>query len=116
VSERVVVSLPDRANEFQALQAKQALEVGARLGFEVQIEYGDGSALEQIQQLFKHVHGGERPLALVASLARISHRILSAGCGLPGKPILRVGFCGSGCELLFGAQQRPPGSFMSPGK
>ena len=55
MSDKVVVALPDRANEFQHLQADDARAVGARLGIGVELLDADGNAILQIQQIFKFI-------------------------------------------------------------
>ena len=87
MGDEILVSLPSRDNEFQTLQAEDAQETASRLGLEVRIEYADGSALQQIQQLFKHIHGGDPPQAIVAEpvafegVRRVAQKATATGVG-----------------------------------
>jgi ABC-type sugar transport system substrate-binding protein len=87
VPDRVVVSLPDKDNEYQHLQARDAQAAGARLGLAVEILYADNTAVQQIQQLFKSLHAAERPTAVVVEplavegLERVAQKSAEAGVG-----------------------------------
>jgi ABC-type sugar transport system substrate-binding protein len=89
VNERsVVVSLPDRGNEFQQLQAADAEQTAKRLGLDLTIREADGNAVLQIQQLFKFIHAQERPRALVVEpvsldgMERVAQKAAAAGVGI----------------------------------
>jgi ABC-type sugar transport system substrate-binding protein len=113
---KVVVALLDADQEFQQLQARDARDAGARLGFDVEVSFAEGHAVVQIQQLFKHIHApeGERPAAIVVEAAtgegleRVARNAAKAGIGwalvnaragyveglrleYPGLPIFRLG-------------------------
>jgi ABC-type sugar transport system substrate-binding protein len=89
LSDKVVVALPDLANEFQHLQRDDARAVGARLGMEVEILDADRNAVLQIQQLFKYIHmQGEKPRAMVVEpvavegMERVTQKAAAAGIGM----------------------------------
>jgi ABC-type sugar transport system substrate-binding protein len=88
VSERsVVVSLPDRVNEFQRLQIADAEQTARRLGLQLELREADGNAVLQIQQIFKFVHASEPPRALVVEpvaevgMERVAQKAAAAGIG-----------------------------------
>jgi ribose transport system substrate-binding protein len=62
---RIVVSLPEKDNEFQLLQAVEARAAARRLGCEVELLYAGNSGIAQIQQIYKALGGEPRPRALV---------------------------------------------------
>jgi ribose transport system substrate-binding protein len=62
---KIVVSLPEKDNEFQLLQAVEARAAGRRLGFTVEMLYADNGGVAQIQQLYKAIHSQPQPRALV---------------------------------------------------
>jgi ribose transport system substrate-binding protein len=86
---KVVVALLNESQEFQQLQAEDARAVGHRLGLEVEVEFAQGHAVVQIQQLFRHIHAeaAARPLALVVEpaagdvLERVARNAVRAGVG-----------------------------------
>jgi len=86
---KVVVALLTAEQEFQQLQAGDARDAAARLGLDVEVVFGDGHAVVQIQQLFKHIHApeGERPAAIVVEAAtgegleRVAKNAVEAGIG-----------------------------------
>jgi ABC-type sugar transport system substrate-binding protein len=86
---RVVVALLNAEQEFQQVQARDARETGARLGFDVEVVFAAGHAVVQIQQLFKPIHApeGERPVAIVVEAAtaegleRVARNAVKAGVG-----------------------------------
>jgi ribose transport system substrate-binding protein len=86
---KVVVALLNEDQEFQQLQAKDARAAGERLGLEVEVDFAQGHAVVQIQQLFKHIHAdaSARPLALVVEpaagdvLERVARNAVKAGVG-----------------------------------
>ena len=89
MSDKVVVALPDRANEFQHLQADDARAVGARLGIGVELLDADGNAILQIQQIFKFIHAAqERPRAIIVEpvaiegMERVTQKAAAAGIGV----------------------------------
>ena len=87
MSEKVVVSLPDSANEFQLLQAADAQSTAARLGLDVEVLYADNNAVLQIQQIFKFIHAEHRPGAIVVEpvavegMERVVQKAASVGIG-----------------------------------
>jgi ABC-type sugar transport system substrate-binding protein len=86
---KVLVSLLTAEQEFQQVQAADARAAAARLGVEVEVEFGEGHAVVQIQKLFKHVHApeGARPAAIVIEpttgegLERVARNAVKAGIG-----------------------------------
>jgi len=62
---KIVVSLPEKENEYQLLQAVEARAAARRLGFTVELLYADNGGVAQIQQLYKAIHGQPSPQALV---------------------------------------------------
>jgi ribose transport system substrate-binding protein len=89
VSARVFVSLLSEEQDFQVMQAKDAREVGARLGLQVDVAFAQGNAVLQSQQLLKAVHApeGERPVAIVVEpvvgegFERVARNATRAGIG-----------------------------------
>lgn len=85
MNEKVVVSLPEKDNEYQVLQATDARTTGARLKLDVEVLYAEMSAVLQIQQLFKFVHATERPRAIIVEpvaadgLDRVAQKAAAAG-------------------------------------
>lgn len=86
---KVVVSLLSEEQEFQRMQAEDARQTAARLGFEVDVLFAENNAILQIQQLYGFVHApeGERPAAIVveavaeAGIPRIARNAARAGVG-----------------------------------
>ena len=86
---RVVVALLNAEQEFQQLQAKDALEAARRLKLDVDVSFAEGHAVVQIQQLFKHIHApaAERPVVIVVEpataegLERVARNAVKAGIG-----------------------------------
>ena len=62
---RIVVSLPQKDNEFQVLQAEEARSTAARHGVQIEVLYAEGSAVTQIQQLFTALRSEPRPQGIV---------------------------------------------------
>ncbi len=113
---KTVVSLLTAEQEFQQMQAADARAAAARLALEVEVEFAEGHAVVQIQQLFRHIHAPEadRPVAIVVEpttgegLERVARNAVKAGIGwvlvntrvayvdelraaCPGLPIAMVG-------------------------
>jgi ABC-type sugar transport system substrate-binding protein len=86
---RLVVSLTSEDQEYQALQGEDAREAGRRLGVEVEVLFAEDNAVQQIQQIFRHVHAPEveRPAALLVhtrapdGLERVARNAARAGIG-----------------------------------
>ncbi len=86
---KVVVALLNAEQEFQQLQAKDALEAARRLKLDVDVSFAEGHAVVQIQQLFKHIHApaAERPVVIVVEpataegLERVARNAVKAGIG-----------------------------------
>jgi ABC-type sugar transport system substrate-binding protein len=84
---RIVVSLPEKDNEFQLLQAVEARVVARRLGCQLDLLYADNSGVAQIQQLYKAIHSEPRPNALVVEpiamtgLETVVRKAAAAGIG-----------------------------------
>jgi ribose transport system substrate-binding protein len=87
LTRKVVVSLLTSDQEFQQMQAADARAAAARLGLEVELVYADNNAIQQIHQLYKHVHAAEdqRPAAIVIEavsrdgMERLARNALKAG-------------------------------------
>lgn len=88
MTDRVVVALPDRSNEFQHLQAADAQAAASRLGIEIEVLDADSNAILQIQQVFKFIHGQERPRAILIEpvatdgMERVAQKAAAAGIGV----------------------------------
>lgn len=86
---RIVVALLAEDQEFQRLQAREAVEAGERKGFQVELLYAENNAILQIQQLFKVIHApaAERARAIVVEtvvgegLQRVARAATAAGIG-----------------------------------
>ena len=87
VKRRIVVSLLTSDQEFQQMQAADARETAARVGIEVEVVFAENNAIQQIHQLFKHVHApeAERPAAIVVEavsrdgMERLARNAVKAG-------------------------------------
>jgi ABC-type sugar transport system substrate-binding protein len=85
LSDRIVVSLPEKENEFQLLQTADAHAAAGRLGLDVEVLYSENNAVLQIQQLFKVIHADPPPRAIVVepvalrSLERVAQAAVRAG-------------------------------------
>jgi ribose transport system substrate-binding protein len=86
---KVVVSLLTSQQEFQLMQAADAREAAARAGLEAEVLFAENNAIQQIHQLFQHVHAPDdaRPAAIVAEtvtgegLERVARSAVKAGVG-----------------------------------
>lgn len=86
---RLLIALYDSRNEFQVLQRQDAEAAATRHGFEADLQFAEGDALSQFQQLFSVIHGPEdhRPLAIVVEpvsvhgLERLARSAGRAGIG-----------------------------------
>jgi ABC-type sugar transport system substrate-binding protein len=86
---RILVCLISDQNEFQLLQAADARRVAAAVGFDVDIGYAGGNAIQQIHQAFEAIHAPEdkRPEAILMEpvsgdgLERLARNALKAGIG-----------------------------------
>jgi methyl-galactoside transport system substrate-binding protein len=91
VSEKplVAVSLLAEDQEFQRMQAQDARAAGIRAGFGVSVTFSENSAILQIQQLYKVIHGpaAQRPKAIIVEtvvgegLERVARAAARAGIG-----------------------------------
>ena len=89
MTRKVVVGLLTDKQEFQLVQASAAREAAARAGLEVEVHFADNNAVQQIHQLFQHVHApeAERPVAIVVEtvtgegLERVARNAVKAGIG-----------------------------------
>src|SRR5688572_8066925 len=68
---RIVVSLPEKDNEFQLLQSVDARVAAWRLGARVERSYAGNSGMAQIQQLEKASRSEPRPRAIVVELIAV---------------------------------------------
>jgi ribose transport system substrate-binding protein len=81
------VSLPEKDNEFQILQAVEARAAARRLGCQVELFYAGNSGIAQIQQIYRALGGEPRPRALVVEpiaqtgLETVLRRAASQGVG-----------------------------------
>jgi ribose transport system substrate-binding protein len=88
VTDKVIVALPDRSNEFQHLQAADAQSTAARVGLEIEVLDADSNAILQIQQIFKYIHAQDRPRAIVVEpvategMERVAQKAAAAGIGV----------------------------------
>lgn len=87
MSDRIVVSLPEKDNEFQQLQTSDALSAAGRLALDVEVVYSENNAVLQIQQLFRVIHAAQPPRALVVEpvslqgLERVAQAAVRVGVG-----------------------------------
>src|SRR5512141_1294884 len=85
----VVVALLSDQQEFQVMQAGDARAAAALAGLGVEVLFADNNAVQQIQQLYKHVHAPEpeRPAAIVVEtvtgegVERVARNAVKAGIG-----------------------------------
>lgn len=70
---RVLVSLPDERQEYQALQGQEARAAAQRLGLDVEVSYCQGDPAQQIQQIKEAIQepAGSRPAAVVLHLIAV---------------------------------------------
>jgi ribose transport system substrate-binding protein len=96
LSGKILVSLLTSEQEFQQLQAEDARATAARLGVEVEVIFAENNAIQQIHQLYQHIHAPEaqRPSAIVIEavsrdgmerLARNANKAGIAWIGQQGK-------------------------------
>ena len=84
---KIVVSLLTSEQEFQQMQAADARATAARLGLDVEVIFAENNAIQQIHQLYRHVHApeAERPSAIVIEVVsrdgmeRLARNALKAG-------------------------------------
>ena len=69
---RIVVSLPEKDNEFQLLQAVEARVVARRLGCTLELLYAGNSGIAQIQQLYNTIHADPAPDGVIVEPISIS--------------------------------------------
>jgi len=85
---KITVSLPERHNEYQALQTDEALATARRLGLAIEVLYADSNPILQIKQILRAIHSPERPIALVVApvtadgLEAVCRQSAAAGIGL----------------------------------
>lgn len=87
MKQKIVVSLLTTAQEFQLMQAADAKAAGARVGLEVEVVFAESNAIQQIHQLYQHIHAPEadRPAAIVIEavsrdgMGRLARNALRAG-------------------------------------
>jgi ribose transport system substrate-binding protein len=87
VKRKVVVSLLTSDQEFQQVQAADARATAARLGLDLEVVFAENNAIQQIQQLYKHIHApdAERPSAILieavsrGGMERLARNALKAG-------------------------------------
>jgi ribose transport system substrate-binding protein len=63
---KVVVALLSEDQEFQKLQADDAVRAAARAGIDVEVLYAKNNAALQAEQIYKHLHGPVKPVAIIA--------------------------------------------------
>ncbi len=84
---KIVVSLLRSDQEFQQMQAADAKATAARVGVDVQVVYAESNAIQQIHQLYQHVHApaAERPAAFIVEavsrdgMERLARNAIKAG-------------------------------------
>ena len=84
---KILVSLLTSEQEFQQMQAADARAAAARLGLDVEVAFAENNAIQQIHQLYKHIHApeAERPSAIVIEavsrdgMERLARNALKAG-------------------------------------
>jgi ABC-type sugar transport system substrate-binding protein len=83
---KVIVSLPERSNEYQVLQAQDAVAASRRLGLEVETLYAENSAVLQIQQLFQAIRAQPRAIVVepvsVTGMDSLLRKAAAAGIGI----------------------------------
>jgi ribose transport system substrate-binding protein len=62
---RVLVSLPERDNEYQVLQTTEAQEAARRLGLDVAFAYAENTPILQLQLLLRALRADPAPRALI---------------------------------------------------
>ena len=85
----LVVGLLSEEQEFQRMQAADAVRAAREAGFGVQVLYAEGNAVLQIQQLYRVIHlpEAQRPHAIVVEtvvgegLERVARAATAAGIG-----------------------------------
>jgi ABC-type sugar transport system substrate-binding protein len=86
---RVVVALITDQNDYQVFQAADARRVAEKEGLQVEVQFGDNNAIQQIAQLFAWINAPpeRRPAALVVEpvaepgIKRVAQNALQAGIG-----------------------------------
>ena len=62
---KVLISLPEKDNEYQVLQTADAVESARKLGLSLEIAYAENTPVLQLQQLMRSVRADPAPRALV---------------------------------------------------
>ena len=62
---KVLISLPEKDNEYQVLQAADAVESARKLGLSLEIAYAENTPVLQLQQLMRSIRADPAPRALV---------------------------------------------------
>ena len=133
---RIIVSLPEKDNEYQVLQTAEAVDTARALGLELDILYAENTAVLQIQQILRAIRSEPVPRGLVVepvaaeALDRLVAKAAAAGLGIailngtsirldrlradnPGVPIFTVESDQREIGRIQGRQIRclvPPGS------
>jgi inositol transport system substrate-binding protein len=85
---KLLVSLPEKDNEFQAIQAAEAEEAGRRLELPVDVQYAQNNGILQITQILKAIRSPEPPAGIVLEpvtvngLESVIRKVAAAGVGL----------------------------------
>jgi ribose transport system substrate-binding protein len=85
---RVLVSLPESANEFQVLQTSEARAAATRLQLDVEILHAENNGILQIQQLFQALRTEPRPRGIaiepvgLTGLDSVVQKAAAAGVGV----------------------------------
>src|SRR5688500_11774554 len=85
---RVVVSLPEKDNEYQVLQTDEAIETAGAMGLDLDILYAENTPVLQIQQIFRAIHAAPPPRALIVepvaadAIERVVAKAAAAGLGI----------------------------------
>jgi ribose transport system substrate-binding protein len=85
---RVIVSLPEKDNEYQVLQTSEAVETARAAGLDLDILYAENTAVLQIQQILRALRTEPLPRALIVepvateALDRVVAKAAAAGLGV----------------------------------
>src|ERR1700730_2373635 len=86
---KIVLSLLSKEQEFQVMQAADAVRAAARAGIDVDVVYANNNGALQLEHLYRYVQAPERlrPAAIVAQtvvgdgLPRVARDAAKAGIG-----------------------------------
>ncbi len=89
MSEKILVALLDKRQDYSRLQAAEAQATAERLSLPVEIVYAENNVHVQIHEIFARIHApeGERPAAILVhsvtgeGLERVARNAVAAGIG-----------------------------------